>query len=337
MFYTVILLADEPQTETIPAAFSAASVEKVFPADLALAGIWLAAAVLALYLPVLNETPVGALLILPGIFVLPGYCFIAALFPKDDDIDFAERIALSVGLSIALVPLIALFLNFTPFGIRLDPVVAALTIFTLAVILLAWYRRSLLPFEKRFMFPFGAIGPTFRNLMFPPVTGRFDRPIQIVFTVAFILVILTAVFMITVPREGERYTEFFILGENRTAVYPDQISVGQNYPLYVGVGNHEHENEEYTIETWLIRREFDNVTNTSRLITMDPGDRLAVTLAHNETFIIPYNLSVRRATYNRVEFLLFKEGVPGADITGDDRIMMSYRNVNLWIRQKEIN
>ena len=38
--------------------------------------------------------------------------------------------------------------------------------------------------------------------------------------------------------------------------------------------------------------EFDNVTKTSHIITMDPGDRLTVTLAHNETFIIPYNLSV---------------------------------------------
>lgn len=332
----MILLADEPQTEKIPAAFSGAPVEKVFPADLALAGIWLAAAVLALYLPVLNETPVGSFLILPGILVLPGYCFIAALFPKEGDIDLAERIALSVGLSIALVPLIALYLNYTPFGIRLDPLLAAVTIFTLAMILVATYRRSLLPFEKRFRFPFGEIGQTLRNAVYPKGGGRFYRPVQVVITIAFILVILTTISLITVPHEGERYTEFFILGENRNAVYPDHITIGQNYPLYVGVGNHEHQNADYTIETWLIRREFDNATNTSRLIVMDPGDRLAVTLAHNETLVIPYNLSVRRTIYNRVEFLLFKDRVPGADIVGDDRIGMSYRNVNLWIRQEEI-
>jgi uncharacterized membrane protein len=329
-------LADEPQTETIPAAFSAARVEKVFPVDLAAAAIWLAAAVLALYLPLLNETPVGAFLVLPGILVLPGYCFIAALFPKDDDIDLAERIALSVGLSIAIVPLIALFLNFTPFGIRLDPVLAAVTIFSLAMILVAWYRRSLLPFEKRFVFPLGAMGQSLQNAIFPPGAGRFDRPIQAVITIVFILVILITVSMIITPREGERFTEFFILGENRTADYPDRISAGQSYPLFVGVGNHEHQNADYTIETWLLRREFDNATNTSRLIAMDPGDRLAVTLAHNETFVIPYNLSVRKTTYNRVEFLLFKDRAPGADITGDDRITMSYRNVNMWIRQEEI-
>jgi len=329
-------LADEPQTEKNTVAFPEAPVRKVFPVDLGVAGVWLAAALLALYLPVLNETPIGAFLVLPGILVLPGYCFVAALFPRDDDIDLAERIALSVGLSIALVPLIALFLNFTPLGISLDPVLAAVTIFSLAMILVAWYRRSFLPVEKRFMFPFGAIGRSLQDTVFPKGAGRFDRSVQLVITAVFILVILTTVSMIVVPKEEERFTEFFILGENRTAVYPDRISVGQNYPLNVGVGNHEHQNADYTLETWLIRREFDNTTNTSRLITMDPGDRLAVTLAHNETFIIPYNLSVRKATYNRVEFLLFKDSVPGADIVGDDRIRMSYRNVNLWIRQEEI-
>jgi len=331
----VILLADEPQNEEISAASPVAPVAKVFPVDLALAGVWLAAAVLALYLPVLNETPVGAFLILPGILVLPGYCFIAALFPRDSDIDLAERVTLSVGLSIALVPLIALFLNFTPFGIRQDPVLAALTVFTLAMILAAYYRRSLVPSDKRFTFPFGAIGHSLRDAMFPKGDSRSERPLQAVITVAFILVILTAVFIIAVPREGERFTEFFILGENRTADYPDRITVGQNYPLYVGVGNHEYRDADYTIETWLIRREFDNTTNTSHLIAMDPGDRLTLTLAHNETIVIPYNLSVKTATYNRAEFLLFKDSAPAADIIGNDRITMSYRNVNLWIRYEE--
>jgi len=329
----VILLADEPQTEKIAVAPAA----KVFPVDLALAGVWLAAALLSLYLPVLNETPIGPFLALPGILVLPGYCFIAALFPRDGDIDLAERIALSVGLSLALVPLIALFLNFTPFGIRLDPVLAAVTIVAVAMILVAWYRRSLLPVEKQFVFPFGEIGRSLQDAVFPKGGGRFDRPVQLVLTAAFILAILIMVSMIAVPRDGERFTEFFILGEKRTADYPDRINVGQTYPLFVGVGNHEQQDADYTIETWMVRREYDNATNTSRLIAMDPGDRLAFTLAHNETFVIPYNLSVQRPTYNRVEFLLFKDRPPGADIAGDDRIRMSYRNVNLWIRHEEVN
>jgi uncharacterized membrane protein len=142
--------------------------------------------------------------------------------------------------------------------------------------------------------------------------------------------------VIAFPKEGERFTEFFILGENRTAAnYPDAIRPGQNYPMYIGIGNHEYRDTSYTIETWLLRTEFNNVTNTSHIIAMDPNDRVSFTIAHNETKIIPYNLSVRKTGYDRVEFLLFNESVPGFDVTGKDRINASYRDLHLWETVKE--
>jgi uncharacterized membrane protein len=54
--------------------------------------------------------------ILGSIFILwlPGYTFIKALFPEKE-LDSIERIALSIGMSIALVPIIGLLLNYTPF------------------------------------------------------------------------------------------------------------------------------------------------------------------------------------------------------------------------------
>ncbi len=50
------------------------------------------------------------------VLFLPGYAATAALFPENDQIDGIERAALSFGLSIAIVPLIGLALNFTPWG-----------------------------------------------------------------------------------------------------------------------------------------------------------------------------------------------------------------------------
>jgi uncharacterized membrane protein len=138
--------------------------------------------------------------------------------------------------------------------------------------------------------------------------------------------------VIAVPKQGERFTEFFLLGENMTAAgYPDQILPEINYPLFIGIGNQEHRNVTYALETWYLRTESDTVTNTSRIIAMDPGERSAVTLAHNETRIVPYTLSVSQPGYDRVEFLLFNESVPGPDVTGSDRINASYRDLHLWI------
>lgn len=49
-------------------------------------------------------------------FVLffPGYVFVTSLFPERKELDNLERLALSFGLSIAIVPLIGLVLNYTP-------------------------------------------------------------------------------------------------------------------------------------------------------------------------------------------------------------------------------
>lgn len=73
--------------------------------------------------------------ILGCVFVLflPGYVAVEALFPRFRELDAIERFALSVGLSLALVPLIGLMLNYTPWGISLTPIVISLTIFTLAL------------------------------------------------------------------------------------------------------------------------------------------------------------------------------------------------------------
>jgi hypothetical protein len=78
-----------------------------------------------------------------AIFVLyvPGYALIEALYSKRDELDRLERFALGVGLSLAVVPLVGLVLNYTPWGIRLDPVFAALILLTLALGCIGVYRK----------------------------------------------------------------------------------------------------------------------------------------------------------------------------------------------------
>lgn len=81
--------------------------------------------------------------VLGSVFVLfiPGYVTVEALFPKSRELDGIERFALSVGLSLALVPLIGLLLNYTPWGIRLTPIVISLSSFTVAIALIALARQ----------------------------------------------------------------------------------------------------------------------------------------------------------------------------------------------------
>ncbi len=94
----------------------------------------------------------GLRIVLGLLFVLffPGYTLLSALFPKRDSLDGIERVALSFGLSIAVVPLIGLILNYTPWGIRLYPILISVTLFILVASGIAWYRQRRLASTKRF-------------------------------------------------------------------------------------------------------------------------------------------------------------------------------------------
>ena len=79
----------------------------------------------------------GALLIL----FLPGYSLIEFLYSKKADLDSLTRLALSIGLSIAIVPLVGLVLNYTPLGIRLYPIEISLVVITLLLLVLALRKK----------------------------------------------------------------------------------------------------------------------------------------------------------------------------------------------------
>jgi hypothetical protein len=73
------------------------------------------------------------------VLFLPGYSLIKALFGSKE-LDNIERFALSIGLSLALVPMAGLLLNYTPWGIRTTPVTLSLLGLTLVFSLAAVVR-----------------------------------------------------------------------------------------------------------------------------------------------------------------------------------------------------
>jgi hypothetical protein len=96
----------------------------------------------------LERTPIigGILLyaryLLASVFVLflPGYSFIKVLFPVKE-IDNVERIALSIGMSLAIVATNALILNYTPGGISTTPTTLSLLGLTLTLSTVAVVRE----------------------------------------------------------------------------------------------------------------------------------------------------------------------------------------------------
>ena len=325
----------ERSFEAIPDTLYRMIYKETVPIDLKIIFCWLVLTVIGIYAPPVNETFLRILFGLPMVLFIPGYTLIAALFPGSKDIDGIERVALSFGLSIAVVPLIGLALNYTPWGIRLDPIVISLVIFTVAMSIIALYRRARVPEEERFVVPLRAMQQSAKEEFFPAKTSRLDRALSTILLIAIVAAVATTVYVIVVPKEGEKFTEFFILGEKKMAAdYPTQLFTGQNSSLYIGIGNHEYRDITYTVETYFVQMTFNETDNTSTVNAMTPISRFTVPVAHNQTVISPYSFAPKTTGYNRIEFLLFNSTVPSEQVQGMDRISQSYRDLHLWVTIK---
>jgi len=86
--------------------------------------------------------PIRYLLGAVSVLFMPGYSIVEALYPRGDELTPLERLALSIGLSLAVVPLVGLILNYTPWGIRLIPIVISNTALTIALLTVAALRKA---------------------------------------------------------------------------------------------------------------------------------------------------------------------------------------------------
>ena len=306
---------------------------KNIPKDLIVIAVWMLLAVLSIYVPVINETFIRVILTVPVILFIPGYVLIAALFPEKKSIDGIERFALSVGLSIAVVPLIGLVLNYTPFGIRLNPIVISLVLFTLIMMIITLYRRARLSDEEKFAVPFEKVKPALKEELFPKNQGKFDKALSIILIAAIIVAAVTTVFVIAFPKDGEKFTEFYILGEDKMADdYPEKFPVNSQQFVWIGIGNHEYRDVTYTVETLLLNAEWDSATNSSVIHASMPLDRFEVSVLDNTTYLEKYYFSVPYTRYNRLEFLLYNETVPSASASAEEKMESAYRDLHLWIK-----
>jgi len=193
--------------------------------------------------PPLNETPVRIFLGFILVLFLPGYLLIAILFPRKNDLDWVERVTLSFGLSIAIVPLLLWALIYTQSGLKLAPVLIFLSTFTILLSLIAWVRRLKLPVEERFMVPFE------RLLKVNLGQSVLDKGLSIVLIASIIGSSATLIYVIVTPKTNVRFTEFYLLNPNGTASdYPTDLTVGEEGKVIIGIVNHKYENVTCRLE-----------------------------------------------------------------------------------------
>ena len=147
------------------------------------------------------------LLGLTWVLFVPGYCLMAALFAREEDLDGVARLGVSIGLSVALVPVQALILDRLPWGIRPWPIlVAELATAGLGAAVALW-RRARLPAAEAFAPPL-EVRPRawWRGL------PAGERRIYTFLAGVLLLVGLAGGWALLVPPADQYLTEFYIWG-----------------------------------------------------------------------------------------------------------------------------
>ena len=224
---------------------------------------------------------------LPFVLFFPGYALMAALFPARAGLTSIERVALSLGLSIAIVSLAGLIFNYTPWGITLASTLSSLACFTLIMSVIAWLRRRKLPNEERFGIKFylalGNWGPGIQN-----------KALSIILVLAVLGALGMMGYAIAKPKIEQKFTEFYVLGlEGEAADYPNELKVGSSGTVTIGIINHEHQSVSYRIEVRINGAKNNEVGP----IVLENGEKWM-----QEVGFVPHIAGEKQ----RVEFLLFK-------------------------------
>ena len=142
-------------------------------------------------------------------------------------------------------------------------------------------------------------------------TAKIDRILSVILIISIILAIAMTVYVIVTPKQGEKFTEFYILGPNGTADdYPTDLTVGEEGEVIIGIVNHEYSNMTY----WLEVRVNETVIS---------GEE--VSLKHNETWERAFVFKmIRKGDNQKLNFLLYKDH-PGNETEE------AYRSLHLWV------
>lgn len=291
---------------------------------------------------------------LPFILFIPGYLLITVLFPAkktDKRINVIERIALSFGISMAIVALIGSALEYTTGKIQLESAFISIFVFEISIGVISLYRWfKTIPDDERLVVSIDLSLVKLKNNF--KTKGKLDKMLIIVLIILMLVTSTLFVFMITTPRTVEKFTGFYLLGSDRsTANYPSTINAGENATIIIGVTNHEYQTINYTIEVWLINQTITfNESTNENMISYDNAwfmDKIDITLDHTDIntektwesqweYNYTFNIT-KRGENLTLAFLLFTTPTDTYDYDTDykntikEKIDNSYEALYLWI------
>ena len=140
-----------------------------------------------------------------------------------------------------------------------------------------------------------------------------NKVLSIALGILLICAIGGVVYITVVPPVGEKFTEFYLLGTEGKAVgYPEEVVLGEEARVIVGIVNREYKETSYRIEVTIDGRSYGKVGP----VVLNHEQRW-----EQEVSFRPEKVGVGQ----KVEFLLYKNGSPAP----------SAERLHLWVNVQE--
>jgi len=225
------------------------------------------------------------------------------------NIDGPIRIALSVALSLGIVPVIGFILNelYTVnekiFGLRSMSILLSIFFFINFFGSLSLIRRMRIPKHERFGIKI-RIGP------FSDGT-RTDKFITSILVIMILISAGVGLYLYKYHHENEKYTEFFILGPEKTiADFPTMFNINEEKRIFLGINNHEYSKQNYTLFVFLDKRngsleQIDKLTGL--VLKRQVVYTTNIEVDHNQRYLEKFTFSIPHPGLFFVYFELYKE------------------------------
>jgi uncharacterized membrane protein len=178
----------------------------------------------------------------PFLFFFPGYALVAALLPRRKKGLTIDTIALSLTLSVIVTPLIGLLLNYTRWGIQLQPVLFSVAAFVFLCSLVAWWRirrpgAEAAPQEER---------QTSLSLL---GRGARDWAFSIAAAISLLGAVAAVAYFAAAQKSPEEFTSFYFVPANPASTGIPAPSGGDGpAQVTVGIRNHEGTAVSYRVD-----------------------------------------------------------------------------------------
>jgi uncharacterized membrane protein len=280
----------------------------------------------------------------PLLLFLPGYVVVAAVFPAAADaagrdrvldgtgvttagVDGVERAALSFGVSVALLPLVALAVAISPLGFARPAVVGVFVVAVCFGALVAAARRHRLDRDQRYHVPVGRWVADLRRGLFG-TDRRLVGVANALLIVSVLVATATMGYALAIPQDGESYSSIALLTENESGEleadgYATNLTAGEPTELFVSVENNEGAETDYTVV--VVVQRVDPTADGVRVLEQRELDRIGATVAAGETWRQEHSVAPEMVGENlRLTYYLYRGDVP--ENVNDDT---AYRRVYL--------